>query len=131
MNRLFFFVLLSIGVIMSSGAEYAKWRKDKKYCEVCIKSMTDIKLQISHLKDRKDVNQIEGYLARHCSKQNRNLRSEERIFCNHILPITRQMSTPLAHGLSAKELCKKMHRIDHTICDYKYKTVLPKRYTEL
>lgn len=125
MKRFIHVFIFAVMAMTTFGAKHIAWQKDKKHCEVCLKVMTDIKLQLSHLPNLKDINRIESYLNRHCSAKNRNLRTEERLFCKHLLPISRQISTPLSYNIKGIDICKKMHRIDHTICDYKYTTVHP------
>ena len=110
-----------------AGASYASWRNDEDHCEVCLKVIRDIKLQLSAV-DKKDINRVEGYINHHCSSKNRNLRADERKFCRHLIPIVRQISMPLVHGVKPIDMCKKMHRVDPAICDYKYNTVMPEEY---
>ena len=121
-----FLAIMSVHV--GAEASYKAWRNDEDHCEVCLKVMTDIKLQFSRLPNLKDINIVEGFINHHCSVKNRNLRADEKKFCRHLLPIARQISTPLAHKAKAIDMCKQMHRVDHTICDYKYTTVMPDEY---
>lgn len=122
------FLLAIMSVHTHAEASYKAWRKDEDHCEVCLKVMNDIKLQLSRLPNLKDINRVEGFINHHCSLKNRNLRADEKKFCRHLVPIARQISMPLAHKAKAIEMCKQMHRVDHTICDYKYNTVMPDEY---
>ena len=104
MKRFIHTFIFAVMAMTTFGAKHIAWQKDKKHCEVCLKVMSDIKLQLSHLPNLKDINRIESYLNRHCSAKNRNLRTEERLFCKHLLPISRQISTPLSYNIKGIDI---------------------------
>merc|ERR1719313_1437049 len=105
-------------------ARKAEWKKDPKHCEVCLKVMTDLHGQVKALpkKQKKDKLKIENMVEKYCSKKNKNIGARERKLCYFLLPIKREISTPLAFGADAKAVCKKLERKSAEVCAIKYPT---------
>ena len=103
-------------------ARKAEWKKDPKHCEVCLKVMTDIHAQVKELpkKKRKDKVKIEAMVDKYCSKKNKDIGARERKLCYFLLPIKREISTPLAFGADPKGVCKKLERKSAEVCTIKY-----------
>ena len=100
----------------------AEWKKDPKHCEVCMRVLGDLHTQVKALpkKQRKDKVKIEGMVDKYCSKKNKDIGNKERKLCYYLVPIKREISTPLAFGADAKAVCKKLERKSAEVCAIKY-----------
>merc|ERR1719158_616275 len=104
-------------------ARKAEWKKDPKHCEVCLRVMTDLHAKVKALpnkKHRKDKVKIEKMVEKYCSKKNKDIGARERKLCYYLLPIKREISTPLAFGADPKGVCKKLERKSAEVCAIKY-----------
>merc|ERR1719158_2048224 len=104
-------------------ARKAEWKKDPKHCEVCLRVMTDLHAKVKALpnkKHRKDKVKIETMVDKYCSKKNRDIGAKERKLCYYLLPIKREISTPLAFGADPKAVCKKLERKSAEVCAIKF-----------
>lgn len=119
-----FRLVIALTLAFASGAKHHGWRKDPLHCEVCLHVVGTINHQISTVGDdfKKNLGALEGALHRHCSPNNKNLVEEERIFCKDFTPEIRKFSAYFTHGLSPKELCKRIDRIIPSTCHHKFTT---------
>ena len=104
-------------------ARKAEWAKDPKHCEVCLRVMTDLHGQVKALpnkKHRKDKVKIETMVEKYCSKKNKAIGARERKLCYYLLPIKREISTPLSFGADPTGVCKKLERKSAEVCAIKY-----------
>ena len=105
------------------AARKAEWEKDPKHCEVCLKVMADLHSKVKALptkKEQKNKVKIESMVEKYCSKKNKDIGERERKLCYYLLPIKREISTPISFGADAKAVCKKLERKSAEVCTVKY-----------
>ena len=95
---------------------------------VCKKVVQDIFDSVPK-EDRKSRDAIETAIAQHCKKGKdgafrKGLSSKEKKACYYIYDIKRKVSDPLARGVPADRVCKKLKKANSELCEMRFRTSL-------
>ena len=70
---------------------------------------------------RKDRDAIESALGEYCKRGKNKLNSKERKACYYMVDIKRKVADPLARGLPASRVCKKLKKANQELCEMRFR----------
>lgn len=91
---------------------------------VCIKVVEDVYQTVPE-DQRKDRDAIESALGEYCKRGKSKLNSKERKACYYMVDIKRKVSDPLARGLPASRVCKKLKKANQELCEMRFRALPP------
>lgn len=91
---------------------------------MCIKVVEDVYQTVPE-DQRKDRDAIESALGEYCKRGKSKLNSKERKACYYMVDIKRKVSDPLARGLPASRVCKKLKKANQELCEMRFRALPP------